>query len=111
MHASRAFADYGLTSYTSRFLVVPEADLGTFAAAHADGALVIDVREPFEYVSGHVPGARLIPLARLPQHAHELPAGEPVYVICQSGRSRAEAGCGDGERGGVEPERGGTGGN
>jgi rhodanese-related sulfurtransferase len=65
--------------------VVPEVSVGTFAAAHADGALVIDVREPFEYVSGHVPGARLIPLGRLPQRAHELPAGEPVYVICASG--------------------------
>ncbi len=65
--------------------MVPEVDLSTFAAAHADGALVIDVREPYEYVSGHVPGARLLPLARLPQHAAELPAGEPVYVICASG--------------------------
>ena len=65
--------------------MVPEVELGTFAAAHADGALVIDVREPFEYVNGHVPGARLIPLARVPQHTLELPAGQPVYVICQSG--------------------------
>ncbi len=64
---------------------MPEVDLGTFAAAHADGAFVIDVREPFEYVGGHVPGARLIPLARVPQHTHELPMSQPVYVICQSG--------------------------
>lgn len=73
------------TGYQEEVVVVPEVDLGTFAAAHADGALVIDVREPSEYVSGHVPGARLIPLARLPQRAHQLPAGEPVYVICASG--------------------------
>ena len=65
--------------------MVPEVDLRTFAAAHADGAAVIDVREPYEYVAGHVPGARLIPLARLPHHAGELPAGQPVYVICASG--------------------------
>lgn len=65
--------------------MVPEVDLGSFAAAHADGGFVIDVREPSEYVSGHVPRARLVPLARLPQVAHELPTGEPVYVICQSG--------------------------
>jgi rhodanese-related sulfurtransferase len=65
--------------------VAPEVDLSTFAAAHADGALVIDVREPAEYVSGHVPGARLVPLSRLPQHAGDLPAGQPVYVICASG--------------------------
>ncbi len=65
--------------------MVPEVDLATFAAAHADGAVVIDVREPYEYVAGHVPGARLVPLARLPHHAGELPAGETVYVICASG--------------------------
>ncbi|HCU96764.1 MAG TPA: sulfurtransferase [Actinobacteria bacterium] len=65
--------------------MVPEVDLATFAAAHADGAVVIDVREPYEYVAGHVPGARLVPLARLPHHAGELPAREPVYVICASG--------------------------
>jgi rhodanese-related sulfurtransferase len=65
--------------------MVPEVDLHTFAAAHADGAFVIDVREPYEYVAGHVPGARLIPLARLPHQVGELPAGEPVYVICASG--------------------------
>ncbi len=65
--------------------MVPEVDLDTFAAAHADGALVIDVREPYEYVAGHVPGARLVPLGRLPHHIGELPAGEPVYVICASG--------------------------
>ena len=65
--------------------MVSEVDLHTFAAAQADGAVVIDVREPYEYVAGHVPGARLIPLARLPHHAAGLPVGEPVYVICASG--------------------------
>ena len=65
--------------------MVPEVDLHTFAAAHAGGALVIDVREPQEYAAGHVPGARLIPLASLPHHAGGLPAGEPLYVICASG--------------------------
>ena len=53
--------------------MVPEVDVHTFAAAHSDGALVIDVREPDEYVAGHVPGAKLIPLARLPHHAGGLP--------------------------------------
>jgi hypothetical protein len=36
-----------------RGLVVPEVHLGAFAAAHADGVLVIDVRERCEYVAGH----------------------------------------------------------
>lgn len=65
--------------------MIPEVDLDTFAAAHADGAFVIDVREPSEYVGGHVPGARLVPLGSLPHHATGLPAGPPVYVICATG--------------------------
>ena len=69
-----------------------EVTLTAFAAAHAGGALVIDVREPFEYVAGHVPGARLVPLARLGEVRSELPRDEPVYVICASGnRSLAAA--------------------
>jgi rhodanese-related sulfurtransferase len=62
-----------------------EVDLAVFAAAHTTGAVVIDVREPEEYVAGHVPGARLMPLGRLAQHLAEVPAGQRVYVICASG--------------------------
>jgi rhodanese-related sulfurtransferase len=69
-----------------------EVDLAAFAAAHGGGAVVIDVREPGEYVSGHVPGARLMPLGRLAQHLGEVPRDRPVYVICASGnRSKTAA--------------------
>jgi rhodanese-related sulfurtransferase len=71
--------------YLKEVLVVPEVDLHAFAAAQADGAFVIDVREPQEYADAHVPGATLIPMACLPHHVGELPAGQPVYVICASG--------------------------
>lgn len=61
----------------------------TFAAAWADGALVIDVREADEYAAGHVPGARLMPLRTVPVRCAELPSGRTVFVICASGnRSR-----------------------
>ena len=69
-----------------------EVNLADFAAAYADGAAVVDVREPFEYVEGHVPGARLVPLAQLPTVVGDLPRNRPVYVICASGnRSLAAA--------------------
>jgi rhodanese-related sulfurtransferase len=71
--------------------MVPEVDLESFAAAHADGAFVIDVREPHEYVEGHVPGAKLIPLAGLPQQAAGLASGQRVYVICASGQRSLSA--------------------
>lgn len=62
-----------------------EVDLDAFAVAHADGAVVIDVREPYEYASGHVPGATLVPLGSLPAHAAGLPGDQPVYIICATG--------------------------
>ena len=72
--------------------MVQEVDVHTFAAAHAAGAVTIDVREPDEYVSGHVPGARLMPLDAVPRQGRELAAGQTVYVICASGhRSRTAA--------------------
>ncbi len=72
--------------------MVQEVDVRVFAAAHADGALVIDVREPYEYSSGHVPGARLVPLGTVQAAARDLPGDRPLYVICASGnRSRTAA--------------------
>lgn len=62
-----------------------EVALDTFAAAHADGATVIDVREPGEYVGGHVPGAVLVPMGQLPSRTSELDRSRPLYVICASG--------------------------
>lgn len=73
-------------------MMVTEVDIHAFAAARADGAQVIDVREPAEYEGGHVPGARLIPLGRLATALTSLDRHRPVYVICASGnRSRSGA--------------------
>lgn len=64
----------------------------TFAARHADGAFVLDVREPAEYVGGHVPGAVLAPMSRIMSSLTGVPKDRTVHVICQSGnRSRSMA--------------------
>jgi rhodanese-related sulfurtransferase len=64
----------------------------TFAARHADGAFVLDVREPAEYLGGHVPGAVLAPMSRIMSSLTGVPKDRPVHVICQSGnRSRSMA--------------------
>jgi rhodanese-related sulfurtransferase len=62
-----------------------EVPLSAFAAAHSDGAIVVDVREAGEYVGGHVPGAALVPMGQLPSHLTDLPKDKPVYLICASG--------------------------
>jgi rhodanese-related sulfurtransferase len=62
-----------------------EVDLETFAKAQAGGALVLDVRNPDEYETAHVPGAVLIPLGELVERQDEIPEGDPLYVICAAG--------------------------
>lgn len=69
-----------------------ECTLEDFAVAHGNGELVLDVREPSEYLDGHVPGAVLLPLSQLGSRLGEVPAVASVYVICASGnRSKAAA--------------------
>lgn len=67
-------------------------DITTLRARHADGAVVLDVREPAEYVGGHVPGAILAPMSRITASLGGVPNDQTVHVICQSGnRSRSMA--------------------
>lgn len=71
---------------------VPEIDIAEAARLHGTGTPVIDVRQPEEYVEGHVPGAPLIPLAEVADRIAEVPAAGPVLVICKlGGRSRKAA--------------------
>lgn len=69
---------------------VPEIDIDELARRHAAGAYVLDVRNPDEYVDGHVPGAVLLPLPELSERWEEVPEGE-VLVICRSGARSATA--------------------
>lgn len=52
-----------------------------------DDAVLIDVRKPEEYRSGHVPGALNIPLSELEESADALPADHaaPVVTLCNRG--------------------------
>ncbi len=70
---------------------VPEVDVDELDQARSRGAPVFDVRQPDEYDAGHVPGARLIPLAEVGVRLPELPTEGPVYVICLSGGRSAKA--------------------
>ena len=60
---------------------------------------LVDVRTPGEFASGHIPGARLVELARLEALAPAaLPdKSQPLLVYCQSGR-RAQIAAGSLQR-------------
>lgn len=61
--------------------------------AAAPAPFLLDVREPWEYQEGHVPGAQLIPLGELERRVNEVPRDRPILAICHSGqRSLAAAG-------------------
>ncbi len=56
------------------------------AALPRDGSVtLLDTRTPEEYALGHVAGFINIPLDDLREHLGEIPAGCPVYVMCESG--------------------------
>ena len=51
-----------------------------------DGSVfLLDARTPEEYARGHVNEFINIPLDELRDRLGEIPAGKPVYVMCQSG--------------------------
>jgi rhodanese-related sulfurtransferase len=70
---------------------VPTVSVHELKAVLTEGLCLIDVREPEEFAEGHVPGARLVPLATVPAEADGLPTDRPVYVICQAGGRSARA--------------------
>ena len=41
---------------------------------------LVDVREPKEYEQGHLPGAQLIPVGKLPDRLRELDPTKPTIV-------------------------------
>jgi rhodanese-related sulfurtransferase len=60
-------------------------------ASAGENRLVLDVREPWEFAAGHVPGAILIPLGQLAARVGELPQDRPLFVICRSGNRSVTA--------------------
>jgi rhodanese-related sulfurtransferase len=66
----------------------PKADLG---ALMADGAIILDVRTPGEYASGHIKGSINMPLNTLPMQMAKLKKDKPVITCCASGMRSGSA--------------------
>ena len=62
-----------------------EIDITGFAEALGTGGYVLDVREPGEYVAGHVPGAILMPMGEIGSRVAELPTEGRIHLICATG--------------------------
>ncbi len=73
-----------------------DADMATFRAARDRGAvgMILDVRTPEEFATGHVPGAVNVPIDALASRMGALAGeqGKEIYVICAvGGRSSVAA--------------------
>ncbi len=53
--------------------------------------LIIDVREPREFKQGHIPHARLVPLATILDGTAPIPRNERIVLVCRSGRRSMRA--------------------
>lgn len=55
-----------------------------------EGAIIVDVRSPGEFQSGHVKGSKNIPLQNIGNQLNKL-KGKEVIVVCKSGMRAAQA--------------------
>jgi rhodanese-related sulfurtransferase len=55
------------------------------------GGQVIDVRTDVEFETGHIPGARHVPLADLQREAAGLAKEQPLILYCRSGNRSGPA--------------------
>jgi molybdopterin-guanine dinucleotide biosynthesis protein A/rhodanese-related sulfurtransferase len=65
--------------------MVEEITVAELSELMPSGVALIDVREPDEYVSGHAPGAVLVPLGSILSGEVDVEVDGTVYVICRSG--------------------------
>ncbi len=49
------------------------------------GGRILDVREPFEWEQGTLPGATLISMGEIPERMAELDTDVALLVVCRSG--------------------------
>ena len=70
-----------------------EINAGVAHMKTVDNALLVDVRNDFEYEKGHIPGSMNLALSRILQEAEEMlpDKAQPVFVYCQSGARSARS--------------------
>ncbi len=79
------------TSSTAVQADISPADYQSQFVSSGTAHLLIDVRTPEEFNSGHIEGAVNIPVDALASRLNEVPSGQPVVVYCRSGNRSAQA--------------------
>jgi adenylyltransferase/sulfurtransferase len=68
-----------------------EATVLERALTGANPPMIIDVREPWEFEIGHLPGSHLVPLGVLSARLSELPTDRELVTVCHHGTRSATA--------------------
>lgn len=68
--------------------IAPKAD---YKSLMAQGAMIVDVRTPAEFSSGHIKGSVNIPLQELSKRAQKLKKDRVIITCCASGMRSASA--------------------
>jgi len=76
--------DHFLTSLPSDYYTIANTD-ALKSIVKSDNAALIDVRQPSEYGSGHIPHAINIPLQTLVANLDKIPNDRPVILYCATG--------------------------
>lgn len=74
------------------FQTIIKTKSGELGQLLEQGAVIIDVRTPGEYMSGHIKASKNFPLNELKQKVDELRSYQkPLIVVCQSGMQSGTA--------------------
>jgi rhodanese-related sulfurtransferase len=89
----RGYLEGGMTAWHSDGRPVRRLELidPTDLAARLDAVTVLDVRDPGEFDSGHIPGSLNIPFGALCERFDELPRDRAIVAICSGGKRSAVA--------------------
>jgi rhodanese-related sulfurtransferase len=81
----------GATAQPGQVVALPaEISVDEASRLRESGAFILDVRQPDEWASGHIPEATLIPLGELASRLAEVPTDRQVVVVCRSGNRSAQ---------------------
>jgi rhodanese-related sulfurtransferase len=70
---------------------IATTDVASLPDPLPENLVVLDVREPGEWVTGHVAGATHVPLNDLPERVGDLDPQAPTLVVCHVGGRSAMA--------------------
>ncbi|MEM7034065.1 MAG: rhodanese-like domain-containing protein [Chloroflexota bacterium] len=74
-------------------LHINEVTVGELAEllASDEAVTVVDLRQPWEYTSGHITGAINVPIMYLPDHLDHIPKDQKVIMQCYHGFTSLDA--------------------